>query len=241
MNILKNAFLFSISFLSILCAQAQTADEIISKWISAMGGREKLASIHTVYAETEVSIMNNPAAGRTYAMNGKGFKSETDFNGQKIIDCYTVNGGWSANPLAGQPTAVAMPASQIKLGQLQLDLSGLLFDYAAKGSKVELLGKEVLKGSPAYKIKLTTASASEIIIYIQDSSFHILENVVKLNADGKDIEITTWFSDYRKTADGYIVPFSSELDLPGLSIAITTKKVEVNKEMDPAIFEMPKN
>jgi|HubBroStandDraft_6_1064221.scaffolds.fasta_scaffold139208_2 hypothetical protein len=230
-----------ISLLGLINAKAQTADEIINKWMIAMGGHEKLASIKTVYTENEISVMNNPAAGKTYIVNGKGFKSEIELSGQTIIDCYTVNGGWSINPLAGQPTAVNMPAGQVKLGQLSLDAEGPLCNYGSKGSKAELLGKEDLKGNTAYKIKLTTATGTEVIYYINDSSYYIMETVSKMNANGQDIEITTAFSDYRKTADGFIMPYSSEFDLPGLTIGFTNKKIEVNKEIDPAIFEMPKN
>jgi hypothetical protein len=61
-----------------------------------------------------------------------------------------------------------------------------------------------------------------------------------LNTGGQDIEITTLNSDYRKTADGFVMPFSQELILPGLTLTITNKKVEINKEIDRDIFEKPK-
>ncbi len=238
---MKNVFLLFISFLGFLNSKAQTADDIIKKWTNAMGGGEKLASIKSIYTENELNIMNNPATGKTYILNGKGFKSEIDLSGQTITDCYTVNGGWSINPLAGQPTAVNMPEGQIKLGQLSIDAAGPLYNYGSKGSKVELLGKEDLKGSSAYKIKLTSAAGTEVVYYINDSSYYIMETVAKMNANGQDMEITTAYSDYRKTADGYIMSYSSVLDFPGLTIGFTNKKIEVNKDIDPAIFVMPKN
>lgn len=230
-----------ISILGSINAKAQTADEIINKWTKAMGGGEKLASIKTIYTENEISVMNNPASGKTYTLNGKGFKSEIELGGQKIIDCYIVNGGWSINPLAGQPTAVSMPAGQVKMGQLSFDATGPLYNYGSKGSKAEFIGKEDLKGSSADKIKLTTSSGVEVIFYLNDSSYYIMQTVAKMNVNGQDIDITTGFSDFRKTADGYIMPYASELDLPGLTIGYTNKKIEVNKDIDPAIFDMPKN
>jgi hypothetical protein len=238
---MKIALVCIISLLGLINAKAQTADEVINKWVNAMGGREKLASIKTVYTENEISVMNNPASGKTYTINGKGYKSVIDFSGQDVIDCYLVNGGWSMNPLAGQPAPVSMPAAQVKLGQLSLDPQGPLFNYAAKGSKAELLGKEDLKGNSVYKIKLTTASGLDVLFYISDSSYYIQRNVAKMNADGQDIDIITSFSDYRKTAEGFIMPYTSALELPGLSVAFTNKKIEVNKDIDPAIFDMPKN
>ena len=222
-------------------APAQTADEIINKWIDAMGGKDKLSSIKTIYTEDELNIMNNLAPRKSYLVNGKGFKSESDFNGQKIIDCYLVDSGWSINPLAGVNTPANMPAAQVKLGQLQLDAAGPLYNYAAKGSKAALLGKENLNGAASYKLQLTTATGVEMNFFIDSATNYILKGVTKMNADGQDIEITTVYSDYRKTADGFVIPFSQEITLPGFTFTITSKKVEINKEIDPGIFEKPKN
>src|SRR5579862_5780710 len=90
-KIMKITLVCIISLLGLINAKAQTADDVINKWVIAMGGKEKLASIKTVYTENELSIMNNPASGKTYAVNGKGYKSVIDFGGQNVIDCYIVN------------------------------------------------------------------------------------------------------------------------------------------------------
>ncbi len=241
MKISGIALLWFFSLTDVITARAQTADQIVNKWTEAMGGREKLASIQTEYSENEINIMNNPAPSKAYLMNGKGYKSETDFNGQKIIDCYTVNSGWSINPLAGQPTAVNMPATQVKLGQLQLDAAGPLYNYAAKGSKIALLGKEDVKGSAAYKIGLTTSDGIQVTFFLDSVSYYIQKELIKINADGQDIEMTYIFSDFRKTPEGFVIPFFVEFSLPQLTLSITVKKVEINKQMDPSIFEMPKS
>ena len=101
MKILHLVLLTSITAMGFINASAQTADEIINKWADAMGGKDKLSSIKTIYTEDELNIMNNPAPRKSYLVNGKGFKSEAEFGGQKIIDCYLVDSGWSINPFAG--------------------------------------------------------------------------------------------------------------------------------------------
>jgi outer membrane lipoprotein-sorting protein len=241
MKMLKTILLFSLSLMKVSGSQAQTADEIVSKWTAAMGGKEKLASIESVYFENELNIMNNTAPAKTYVLNGKGFRSETDFNGQKVIDCYTVNNGWNVNPLAGQPTPTKMPDAQIKPGQLRLDAAGALFNYAANGTQVELIGKDVVNGIPVYKLSLTTSTGVKEMLFLDLNTYYILKESSVMNANGQDFEITTSFSDYRKTESGYMMPYSSNFSLPGLTVDIVTKKIEVNKPIDPAIFEMPKN
>jgi hypothetical protein len=49
------------------------------------------------------------------------------------------------------------------------------------------------------------------------------------------------FGDYRKTDAGLLVPWSWIQDLPQYTLTFTTKSVDVNKTIDPAIFDMPKN
>jgi hypothetical protein len=230
-----------ISFFLVVQANAQTADEIVNKWTNAMGGREKLKSIQTVYTESEVTIMNNPATNMTWLSDGKGYKSVTDFSGQKIIDCYVANGGWSVNPMAGQASPVAMPAEQIKMGQLQLEAGGPLLDYAAKGGKIELLNRDKVNGASAYKIKLTNRDGMAVTYYISDSSFYILKEVVNVNANGQDFEISWVRSDYRKTADGFIIPYATELTIPGITLNFSVKKIEFNKPIDATVFDMPKS
>jgi len=241
MKILHLLLVVLIAATGSINTSAQTADEIINKWIDAMGGKDKLGTIKTIYTEGELNIMNNIGPRKTYQINGKGFKSETDLNGQKIIDCYTPDSGWSVNPLAGISAPVNMPAAQVKLGQLQLDAAGPLFNYTAKGSKAELQGKENLSGAASYKLKLTTATGVEMNFFIDSATYYILKEVTKMNTGGQDIEITTVNSDYRKTEDGFVKSFSQEISFPGLTFTITSKKIEINKEIDAGIFEKPKS
>jgi hypothetical protein len=241
MKMSKLMLLISIACTVVFSSKAQTADEIINKWITAMGGRDKLKSIRTVYIENEVSFMNNPANNTTWLSNGRGYKSVTDFNGQKIIDCYIANGGWSVNPLAGQATPVAMPEAQVKMGQLQLEAGGPLLDYASKGGKVELQGKDNVNGFSAYKILLTTASGQQAGYYISDSTYYILKEVTKINAGGQEFDINLVKTDYRKTQDGFLMPYATELSFPGLTANFVVKKIEVNKDFDASIFDIPKN
>src|SRR5688572_7149153 len=82
--------------------QAQTADEIVNKHIDAIGGKDKINGIKTVYTEYDMDVMGQQAPGVTYVLNGKGYRNEMDFGGQKIIQVVTDKGGWGINPMMGQ-------------------------------------------------------------------------------------------------------------------------------------------
>ena len=235
-TLIKGAMLVAAT-LGIVTTQAQSVDEIVGKHIQALGGKTVLNAIKSVYVESTVEIMGNEAPSTTYILNGKGYKNELDFNGTKIIQCVTDKGGWAINPMAGSTTAQAIPADQLKNYQLQLSVGGPLMDYASKGYKAELIGKD----SAAYKIRLTTTDGINIVYFVDQKTYLIDKAVNKLSMGGQDIETTAVFSDYKKTDAGYVVAYSQQVILPQVTLNITNKKVEVNKDVDPAIFEMPKN
>jgi outer membrane lipoprotein-sorting protein len=221
--------------------QTQTADQIISKYIDAIGGKERLSQIKTLHTEEEMIIMNNPSPSVTDVVDGKGYKNQVDFNGQQVITCYTDKSGWTVNPLAGQPTPAAVPADQLKIGQMQLDIAGPLVGYSAKGNKVSLTGTEKLGGATVYKLKLTTADNTEMDFFIDTNSFYLSKAIIRLSAGGNPFEVVVVTSNYKKTPFGYTLPFTREVSYPGLTITTEVKKVEINNEIDPSIFVMPKS
>jgi hypothetical protein len=68
-----------------------------------------------------------------------------------------------------------------------------------------------------------------------------MKTTIKASVNGQDVETTMAFSKHQKTDYGYVVPFATELTLPqGFTLNITNKKVEINKDIDMTIFNMPK-
>lgn len=219
-------------------ADAQTADEIVTKYFNAIGGKEKVSNIKTLIWEQNVEVMNNQATSTTTIVNGKGYRNEIDFSGQKIINCITDKGGWMINPMTGQNTPAPMTEDQYLAGKDQLDIGGPLLNYESKGNKVELAGRESLNGVDAYKLKVTTTGNVQSTYFFDPNTFYLLKNVAKMTVNGQDLETTILFSDYRKTDFGNLLPYVMEMSLPqGFNIKYNTVKVDVNKPVDEKIFQ----
>jgi hypothetical protein len=215
---------------------ALSADEIVSKYVAAVGGKDAISQVKSIYTESSLQVMGSENPSTTMIVDGVGYKSETDLNGTKIVTCYTDKGGWSVNPMAGANEPTPMPDDVYNAGKGQINVGGALYDYAAKGSKVEFMGKD----GNNYKIKLTSKENVEAMYLIDSTSFYVTSVTSKGKMQDQDVDINTSFSDYRKTDLGYVIPYGINVDFGQFALSIAVKKVELNKTIDPAVFAMPK-
>jgi hypothetical protein len=240
---MKNVKFYLLSIIAaftMFTAGAQSVDDIINKHIDAIGGKDNISKVNSIHEEATMQVMGNEAPNSITILNGKGYKSETDFNGQKIVNAITDKGGWMINPMAGANDATAIPADQYKGLKEQLYVGGPLVNYAANGYKAELQGQEKVGSVNAYKIKLTSKDSTETTYFIDPTTYYLIKMVRHGNAMGQDVEITASFSNFQKTDVGFVIPYTTDLDFGGqFQLSTTIKKVEINKPVDPKIFDMP--
>ena len=240
MKVVKFCLLLVTALSSVAYVQAQTADEIIAKHIEAIGGKEKLSAITSLRMENTMQVMGNEAPSTTVVLNGKGYRNESEFNGQKMVQVITDKGGWAINPMSGSADPQPMPDEQYKASQDQIYAVPFL-DYAARGTKAELLGQEKAGTVNAYKIKMTNKNNVATTYYFDPATYYIVQAVRTGNAMGQQVDITISYSDYKKTDYGLVVPNAMNIDFGGqFSLGAKVNKVEVNKPVDAALFEMKK-
>jgi hypothetical protein len=217
-------------------AVAPTADEVVNKYLDAVGGKDTISKIKTVSVEGTMQVMGSEGPTTTTTVDGVGTKQESEFNGTKIISCYTDKGGWTINPMAGATLPTPMPDEQYNSGKSGIYVGGLLYNYAAKGSAIELASKD----DKTYTIKLTTKEKVKYTFVIDAKTSFVNTMTTETQMQGQPVTLVASYSDYRKTEAGYMVPYSIGLDFGQFQLSITVKKVELNKTIDPAIFAMPK-
>jgi len=214
-----------------------TADGIIAAYFEAIGGHDKIGQINSIYIESSMEVMGNSSPAKITILNGKGYKNEMNFGGSDIVQTITDNGGWMINPFMGSPEAAPIPNDQYVAMKQALFVGGPLFDYQKNGYVVNFAGMDAVDGKPVYKIEATSPDNIKNTFYI-DSATHYLDEFV-IDANGQ--VTTSKYSNFKKTDFGNVMPYSEELTVPqGFQINITVDHVEINKPVDPTIFDMPK-
>lgn len=238
---MKSLLIFGLMVIALVAAQfaqAQSVDEVIDKYVAAIGGKEKLLSITSVYMQGVSEMNGNEITNTTYKVQDKLFRNEINFGMGSVITVITPDKGWRSNPRNGGAFE-QMSAEQLAQNLHQMDCGGPLVNYAAKGHKADLIGKDTVDKVVCYKIKLTTKGGKEINYWIDAGTYLIYQVSQKGGMGGGrggDMEIITQYRDY-KAVDGIQFPYSAELKGGFGGGTMTYEKIELNKPVDEKLYK----
>ncbi len=211
---------------------AQSVDEIISKYVDALGGKEKLSSLKTVRMEATMNSNGTDIDITITKSQFVGQRIDIAVMGMNGYQIYTPTAGWSFMPFAGQTTPEAMKDEQVKSAASSLDVQGNLFNFKEKGNTLELIGKENVGAAECYKIKATLKSGKIITYFIDTKTHYIAKSVSTQNVNGEEKEVENVYANYKPTSNGFIFPYSST----NVQGEMNFSKIEVNVPVDDKIF-----
>lgn len=93
---------------------AQTADEVIDKHVTALGGADKIAAIKTMDIEQSMSVMGNELNSKSTYVVGKSVRNDVSVMGQQITTVFDGDKGWTVNPMAGISEPQDMTGDMLK-------------------------------------------------------------------------------------------------------------------------------
>ncbi|MBK8611538.1 MAG: hypothetical protein IPL84_16765 [Chitinophagaceae bacterium] len=178
-------------------AQAQTVDEVINKHIDALGGKENLNKVQNMVMEGSLSYQGTDVAMSFTQVDKKLYRQDIDANGMHGFNMITDTDGWSYMPFFGMSAPEPVSADEVKENQSDLDISGPLVDYVAKGHKAELMPKETVNGNECHKIKMVLASGKTMYFLVDVSSFLISRTIDMRKVNGQTTDTQTDYSDYK--------------------------------------------
>jgi hypothetical protein len=220
-------------------AFSQSADDIITKHIDAMGGKDKIATLTSVYEETNNSIMGNDLPAKVWIANQTGYRMEMDMSGSKMVYAATKDKGIMINPMAGSSDPQPIPDDAMKGFVKRMQLAGPFINYKDQGYTATLVGKDTVNGKNTYKIKLTKSGEPDATYYIDATTYYIDKATTEVTMNGSATMQDIVFNGYNKTPEGYVFPTGFTLELPQGELVTTINKIVVNQPIDAKLFQNP--
>ena len=222
-------------------AAAQTVDEVIAKHLEARGGLDKVKAVQSMRMTGKMTVGPGIEAPIVLEMKRpSSVRLDITFQGNTGTQAYDGKTGWGISPMAAKKDPEPMSADDIKDMEEQADMDGPLVDTKAKGHAVELMGKEKVEGSDAYKLKVTLKTGDLRYIYLDADSYLELKTEAKRTIRGSEVETESVSSDYKEVG-GLILPYTIQQGAKGQAQkqTITVDKIELNIPLDDARFKMP--
>ena len=160
---------------------------------------------------------------------------------QTAIQTFDGANGWKVRPFLGRNDVEAFTSEEMNAALMESELDGPLVDYAAKGTKVELVGIEKVGTQDAYKLKLTLKGGQVRHIWIDSESFlDIKIDGIPRRMDGRMHPVEVYLKDYRATS-GVLVPYLFETEVRGIKPThkMTIQNVVVNPKLEDSLFAKP--
>jgi hypothetical protein len=247
-----------------------TATEIVDRNVAARGGLAAWRAVHTMEMKGTMEAGGNqratlPVPGTTKAMmkgvsvvpprpkeqaqlpfvmdleRGRKVRLEIEFNGQTAVQVYDGAHGWKVRPFLNRHEVEDFTPEELQAASTQADLDGLLIDYAAKGSKVELESVDQVDGRNAYNLKVTDKSGNARHVWVDSETF--LETKIEgtpRRLDGKYHPVAIYYRDYRSVS-GLMMPYLLETAVEGSPYTekIVIENIVSNPKLDESRFAKP--
>ena len=221
-----------------------TAAQIVDKSVSALGGLQTWRAVQAMSVSGELDAGGKKNVQLPFVLEMKRPRKtrlELQFNGQTAVQVYDGVNGWKLRPFLNRHEIEPFTPEEMKAASTQADLDGLLVDYSAKGTKIELAGVEKLEGRDVYNLKLTLKGDEVRHVWVDATNFLELKvEGVPRRMDGKYHAVTMYLRDYRPV-QGLMIPYVVETAVEGVkgTHKMTLASVVVNPKVDDSHFAKP--
>jgi len=218
----------------------KTADDVIAAYVAARGGKEKLAAIQSVRMVGILSgggMKGLPTTVEKKRPNK--FRRVLEDPEGRGVNAVDGDNAWQVGGPAGPNPAKVPPKSALRFKRAS-DIDGALVDYKAKGHQVELLGKEKLGDSEAYKLRVKFKDGEEGLFWIDAQSNLLVKSAEPAPTPMGIRQVEVRYRDY-KAVNGVSFPYTEIVSIPDSNFAQTVAwhDIQVNVPVDDASFKMP--
>ena len=232
---------FSLLVLALVAAptlSAMTVDELVAKNLEARGGADAWAKVESMTLTGNFTAFSKTGTFTMHRTHENKMRVEYSMIGQPVVVGYDGEIAWQQSPLAGpwpdQPSGVER--TQI----LQdVEFVNPLYHWKKKGYELTLVGETKIDGMAAIQVDVKRPDESEESWYFDPETYlEIARDGVGADMGTQSFPLRTVFDDFREVG-GVKVPYWVETEWYTRHRVFEVENVEVNPEVDAALFGLP--
>jgi outer membrane lipoprotein-sorting protein len=237
------AGIFGMLFLATagISAQELKLDDVLSRYYNA-SGLTKQSGWKTITCVGKTIGDGSEYPYRVYIKRPGKVRTEIEIQKTNLVTAWDGKSGWSVSPWNGSLDPQDMTPDESKGLKYMGDIEGPLFGWKEKGYKAELVGKEVLEGTPVYNIKLLNPDGDIQNYFIDAGNFMLLKITFSDLVMGNKQEHEQYLTNYREV-DGVFLPFAVTEKYIGHnsegSEQVVFTEILVNRELNDSLFVKP--
>lgn len=209
-----------------------TADEIMDKYVTAIGGKDALMKVTDITTNMSADMNGNAVIITRKQKTPNKFSMVVNANGMEVMK---MTGDGSKVAMGGMQGSRTLEGA----GAQQAIATNVLFPelhYAENGVKTTLVGPEKVDGKDTYKLSHTTADGSATWTDNFDATTNLkVQAVMTQKSQQGEMTTTSMFSDYKDT-NGIKFPMTIVQQSPRGPMTLSVDNVKINKGLKDSDF-----
>jgi hypothetical protein len=220
-------------------ANAQTADEIIDRYIRFTGGAENWKSINSITTAGNYNYGGVAFPYIAYSKRPNLYLYVVTFNGKSFSQAYNGQVGWQIDGFKNEKTkSILKDKKAISLAnESDVELESPFINYREKGFSPELLGTDSVNSRLCHKIRLV-ANGDTAVYYFDNADYSLVKKQApSKNSEMEKAPMDIFYSDYIQTGN-IKIPYKINCTTGGQRILlITVDSVTLNGPMADGQFQ----
>lgn len=210
-----------------------TATDLVEKYLTALGGRQKLDAVKSLDQTYTMDMMGTSITSRVVQDAGK-FSMIMTTQGMTVMK-QVYDGEKGVIEQMGQQAPIEGSDLESMKEQSVLFVER---NYNTEGYTTEVKGTEDVNGKACYKLLVTKPSGTKSTEYYEQSTNLKIKEIQTAISQGQTSVTTFEYADY-KVVDGINIPHTVTLSGPmPTPIVMKAATIKVNAEVDPSLFKI---
>ncbi len=236
---LKHAFFIPLLFCSSVASKAQTAEDIIAKYINLTGGAQQWKKTTSIVSSGIYNYGGMEFPFEAYSKAPDKYMYKVSSNGKYFAQAFDGKQGWKIDGFKDETTKTILGGKEARAmaNEADVELETVFINYKAKGYAAMFEGKDSVGKDVCYKVRLVSNDNDTSIYFFSTGNFALLKKqAVAKNAELDKSLLDTYYSDYTNV-DGLKFPFKIISKIGDQTIlTITVKKMQLNTSIPDSIF-----